>query len=331
MLMAAAFLSLAAAAVPVAAKAAPNQFVRGDAAADRVAAVTWAVRMAEQYPTVVASNITYYTANGVDSKLDIYIAQSTHAPKPTVIFFHGGGWLGGFTKDMFPFSYLPFLVLGWNVVNVEYRSANVSPAPAAVEDALCALRWVGRNAKDYNVDVNQLVLMGQSAGGLLALASGMIPPASSGLGGPCVYADAYGAPPASVRQATIPPKPVAIVNWSGVSDVADVAEGQNQQGYAAIWLGTQPDRIALAKLVSPVTYVRAGGPPVISIHGDHDPLVPYAQSVRLHSALSRAGVVNKLVTIQGGGHSLFGVDATRDAWLQVFAFLEKVGLNRSTE
>ncbi len=113
--------------------------------------------------------------------------------------------------------------------------------------------------------------------------------------------------------------------------MADVVEGANQQGYAAIWLGTRPDRMAVAKLVSPLTYVRAGTPPVITIHGDQDPLVPYAQSVRLHAALSHAGVVNKLVTIPGGGHGLFGVEATREAWMQVFAFLEKLGLNVSTE
>ena len=32
--------------------------------------------------------------------------------------------------------------MGWNVVNVEYRLARVSQAPAAVEDCLCALRWI---------------------------------------------------------------------------------------------------------------------------------------------------------------------------------------------
>jgi acetyl esterase/lipase len=293
--------------------------------------LTWAVRIAERYPTIVASNITYVTANNFEAKLDVYTPRGNDQPKPTLLFFHGGGWMGGFTKEMYPFSFLPFLQLGWNVVNVEYRPSSVSLAPAAVEDCLCALRWVGRNAKNYNIDTHQLVVMGQSAGGLLALAVGMIPPASSGLGGPCVYADAYGSPPQSLRQTTSPPRPAAIINWSGVSDVADVAEGPNRQGYAAVWLGAQPERLAVAKLVSPLTYLRPGSPPVITIHGDQDPLVPYAQSVRLHAALAHAGVVNKLVTIPGGGHGVFGVEATHEAWMQVFSFLEKIGINVRTE
>jgi dipeptidyl aminopeptidase/acylaminoacyl peptidase len=54
--------------------------------------------------------------------------------------------------------------------------------------------------------------------------------------------------------------------------------------------------------VSPLTYVRAGLPPVLTIHGDADPTVPYTQSVRLHKALADAGIPNELMTIAGGRH-----------------------------
>ena len=52
-------------------------------------------------------------------------------------------------------------------------------------------------------------------------------------------------------------------------------------------------------------YIRRDLPPVISIHGDSDPIVPYDQGTRLHEALDDAGVPNKLVTVQGGGHGGF--------------------------
>jgi dipeptidyl aminopeptidase/acylaminoacyl peptidase len=60
-------------------------------------------------------------------------------------------------------------------------------------------------------------------------------------------------------------------------------------------------------------------------------LVPYAQAVRLHEALVKAGVPTQLITIPGGGHGLFGVEATRDAWAQVFDFLQKAGLTLRPE
>ena len=59
--------------------------------------------------------------------------------------------------------------------NVEYRLAKISQAPAAVEDCLCALRWIVHNAKQHNFDVNKIVVTRQSTGGHLALTTGMIP------------------------------------------------------------------------------------------------------------------------------------------------------------
>jgi acetyl esterase/lipase len=49
-------------------------------------------------------------------------------------------------------------------------------ATAAVEDCLCALHWIGRNAKKYNFDLSKVVVTGGSAGGHLALTTAMIPP-----------------------------------------------------------------------------------------------------------------------------------------------------------
>ena len=79
---------------------------------------------------------------------------------------------------------LPYLEMGFAVVNVTYRLARVSEAPAAVEDCRCALRWVIQNAKEYGLDVNRLVVTGYSAGGHLALTTGMLP-ASAGLDRQC--------------------------------------------------------------------------------------------------------------------------------------------------
>src|SRR5260370_8037676 len=52
---------------------------------------------------------------------------------------------------------------------------NVALGPAAVEDARCALRWIYRNAAQYNFDTNRIITSGQSAGGHLALISGVLP------------------------------------------------------------------------------------------------------------------------------------------------------------
>jgi acetyl esterase/lipase len=281
-------------------------------------------RLGAKYQTQL--DITYGASNNFDLKLDVYSPAQAGEPKPTLFYIHGGGWLGEYAKDSAFFSFLPFLQLGWVVVNVDYRPSSVSCAPAAVEDCLCALRWVERNADLYNIDLEQLVMMGHSAGGHLALTTAMIPLARTGLGAPCALADMYGPKPQTVPNATAGVRPAAVVNWFGITDVAEIITAPNEQPYAVRWIGNQRDGFAVAKSVSPLTYVRPGLPPIITIHGDRDEDVPYSHALRLHKALGEAAVTHKLVTIPGGGHGQFGLEITRDAYTAIFQFLKKAGL-----
>jgi len=260
----------------------------------------------------VVPNVVYTRANGWEGKLDIYVQRSPRQPGPipVVIFIHGGGWVQGTKEGSVMQGVLPYVALGYSVVNVEYRLANVSPAPAAIEDCRCALRWVVAHAKDYNFDVARIVVAGASAGGHLALTTGMIP-ASAGFDRSCYTVDE--------------PKVAAIVDFFGITDIADLLDGPNKKPfpeswpYTVQWLGNQPNRVEMAKAASPLTYVRAGVPPTISIHGDADPLVPYNHSLRLQDALQKAGVAHELVTVPGGGHGTF----QPDHWQRAFAAIEK--------
>ena len=265
-------------------------------------------------PYRVVPNITYLTANNYEAKLDVYSRRDVTTPQPTLIWIHGGGWVGG-TKESATFSLLPYMEMGWNVVNVEYRLARVSLAPAAVEDCLCALRWIIRNAKQYGFDTSKLVVSGASAGGHLALTTAMTP-SSAGLDRQCPGTEEL--------------KVAAVVDWYGITDVADLLDGQNTRSYAVGWLGSLPDRMDIAKRVSPLTYVRAGQAPVISIHGDADPVVPYNQSIRLREALTKVGVDVELVTIPGGKHGGFTRAENQKAYTAIRAFLSKHGLLAST-
>jgi acetyl esterase/lipase len=270
---------------------------------------SWAATAASSYQT--AANLTYLTATGHESKLDIYFRRGVTTPQPTVVFFHGGFWAAG-AKENAVMSLIPWMEMGWNVVNVEYRLARVAPAPAAVEDSLCALRFLAAQAKTYNIDVARIVTTGESAGGHLSLASAMIPE-SAGLDRQCA-------------QAATTPKVAAAVNWYGVTDVSDVIEGPNRANAAMTWLGSLPNRQEIAQRVSPMTYVRSGLPPILTIHGDADRVVPYQHGVRLHEALSKVGVANQLLTIPGGGHGNFTPEQRTVIFTTIRQFLAKHGL-----
>ena len=275
-------------------------------------AVAKAIHIFDSYRVV--PNITYLTANNWDAKLDVYQSREATAPNPTLVYFHGGGWTGG-SKEGSSLTFLPFLDMGWNVVNVEYRLARISLAPAAVQDSLCALRWVIRNAKEYNVDTNRLVTMGNSAGGHLALTTGMIP-ASAALDSLCPGTEEL--------------KVAAMINWYGITDVNELLGGANVRPFAVTWLGGMMNRDEVAKRVSPLTYVRPGLPPIISIQGDADPTVPYSQNVRLHQALEKVGVRNQLVTIPAGKHGGFTDAEMMKAYDAIRAFLDKGNLRKQS-
>jgi len=62
------------------------------------------------------------------------------------------------------------------------------------------------------------------------------------------------------------------------------------------------------RLVSPVHHVRADAPAFLLVHGEADGLVPFAQSVQLHAALTDAGVEAELVAVPGADHVFVGTD-----------------------
>ena len=270
----------------------------------------WTIRAGREYRTI--PNVTYLTANQWEGKLDLYIPRTESESHPTFIYFHGGAHVRG-TKEANILSLLPYLDMGWAVVNVEYRLGRVARAPASVEDCLCALRWVIEHADEYGLDADRLVVTGASAGSHLALTTAMLP-SSTGLDRQCPGA---------------PLKVAAVVNWYGITDVLERLEGPHAKPGTVEWFGSNPDRREVAQFISPIKYVREGLPPIITIHGDQDPRIPHSQAVRLHEGLEQAGVPNRLVTIPGGGHGGFSEEEMVRSHVAIRKFLGDHVLKKS--
>lgn len=219
---------------------------------------------------------TYAVRARWTGRLDVHRPPHAAPGAPALVFFHGGGWVEG-RREQAAGMLVPFLEWGLVAVNVSYRLAHEAPAPAAVDDARDAVRWVRANAAALGVDGSRLLLGGQSAGGHLALLTALAPGAA---GGPVA----------------------AVVNWFGVTDVADLLRGRNARDFARRWLAGSPDPERLARELSPLALVGPGAPPTFTVHRDRDPVVPYAHSERLHEALAQAGVVQRLVTLRGRRH-----------------------------
>jgi fermentation-respiration switch protein FrsA (DUF1100 family) len=124
------------------------------------------------------------------------------------------------------------------------------------------------------------------------------------------------------------PRVAAVINWFGVTDVADVIAGPNRNETPARWFGTmaEADAVALAQRLSPMTYVRDGLPPILTIQGDADMVVPYRHGLMLHDALARTDTQNLLLTIPGGGHGRFTGNERAMIYEVINTFLEQHGL-----
>jgi len=261
----------------------------------------------------VAPNQPYLMAGGWTGRLDLYLPRRNRpTPMPVALLFHGGGWVSG-NKDEIALDVVPYLAMGMAVANVDYRLAATAPAPAAVEDARCALRWVVRHADQYGLDVHKVITVGSSAGGHLALMAAMAP-GTAGFDDLCPGNEAM---------------PVtAVINFFGVSDVAQLLVPPTTRDFAVGWMGNAPNRDDLARRVSPLTYVAKGGPAVFTVHGDADPIVPFEQSKRLHAALSAAGIPNRLYRVAHGAHGEFTGDDVLLVNRAVHDFLVKRGVIR---
>ena len=117
-------------------------------------------------------------------------------------------------------------------------------------------------------------------------------------------------------------KIAGVIDFFGIADVADQLAGPNAREYAAQWIPEQPNRLELAHRMSPATYVRKGLPPILALHGDADPLVPYEQSVNLIKAIRSAGGDAELITVPGGKHG-FTLQEMDELWPQIFKWLKK--------
>lgn len=251
----------------------------------------------------VESNLSYDSHK--ETVIDVFKPKAMGKGKqPGVLFIHGGGWTSGSKESVVQHFVAPFLEKGFVVANVEYRVASVALAPAAVSDVLKAADWFRKNADKYGVDAKRMVVSGGSAGGHLALMVGLANKAM-GLG-----------PHGRVG---------AVVNFYGITDVGDLLEGTNERKYAVTWIpDTMAERREIARRVSPQTYVGKGEPPVLTIHGDADPTVPYDHGVTITRMLRDAGNDAELISVPRGAHGDFMRNAQAAAiWEQIFQFLAK--------
>jgi len=128
-----------------------------------------AARAAIPPPPVMSANDT--TVQGAAGPLAARVYRNTDGNAPTVVFFHGGGWVAGDLETHDRQARLLAIETGAVVISVDYRRPPETRFPGAFEDAFAAVKDIVGRIAEFGGDAVHVGVAGDSAGGNLAAAS----------------------------------------------------------------------------------------------------------------------------------------------------------------
>ena len=137
---------------------------------------------------VVKDNVQYiiteikYSENYPNSFLDItYPDENRETARPTLIYFHGGGFFGGSKSVGDPLAESDATALlddicaeGFNLVNIDYVLVPEYHFPAPLMQTNEAFQFMMDHADEYHLDMDRVVIMGSSAGAIMTSQLGSI-------------------------------------------------------------------------------------------------------------------------------------------------------------
>lgn len=221
-----------------------------------------------------------YAVRG-DEKLLLHTFRpaSSAAPRPAIIWIHGGAWVGGTTDGFMPLARYT-ASRGLVSFNITYRLAKPGSVTMAdcVADCRSALRYVRAHAAELGVDPARIAVAGDSAGGHLAAALGTLP----GFDHPD---DDF----------TVSGRADALLLYNPIVDLTEDDWIRYAVGGAALADKKKTSRpsdeaaLAVARALSPLFHVAPGQPPTLLQHGRGDRVVPYTQAERFTAAARAAG------------------------------------------
>jgi acetyl esterase/lipase len=243
-------------------------------------------------------NVEYANVDGVPLHLQILQPFSRNQQEmvlPCVVFVQGSAWM-----EQNVFAQLPMISdlagRGYVVAIVEYRHSGIAPCPAQAIDACNAVRFLRKNAGEYHIDPQNMIISGDSSGGHTAMFAGILhnddsadnlfPGVSAEVKGIINY---YGS--------------VSVMRWDGNPTtlnhhLPDSPEGMEMGG---VNLRENPElckKLSVECNISEDTEIA----PTLIFHGTKDRTVNTYNSVDLYRKMKKSGKDVTLYLVRGGDH-----------------------------
>jgi acetyl esterase len=246
------------------------------------------------------------TVDGAAGPIPARLYTNGKTPAPTIVYFHGGGWVAGnlFTHE----RQARTLALDAEavVVSVDYRQPPETPFPGAFEDCLAATKWAAANIGTLGGDAMRLAVAGDSAGGNLAAA--------------VAQACRRDGPPIAAQMLVYPATDLAGRYGSAAENAKYPSRKENAEGY---FLTGGAMRFFAGHYLPHVqdgedpraSPLRSGDlsdlPPAVICTAEFDPLRDEGEAYA--NALKRAGVEVAYFREAGMVHGYFGMGAASPA------------------
>lgn len=266
----------------------------------------------------IKEGITYAIVDGTELKLDL-ASPTGEGPFPAIVYIHGGGWYEGDRQRMRPeieaaarHGYVA-AAISYRLMDFDEKKRETTTAtdnfPAQVHDVKAAVRFLRAHAKEYNIDPQYIGAVGGSAGGHLSLMLGLTDSKANleGQGG-------------NLNQSS---RVQAVVNLFGPTEMTSCYKNSIVPWIFRLFLDGTPQEVPKRyQRASPITYVSKDDPPVLTIHGDRDLLVPVEQAKKLDKAMTSAGASHTLLILEDQGHGFKG-ESAKQAHKAAWKFLDK--------
>ena len=224
-------------------------------------------------------------------------------PRPLILFIHGGGW-SSCSADYYVRHMQVIYEHGAVAASAEYRlKTDGIPLSRCLDDCVDIIHYVRNHADELGICVDKVCVIGESAGGHLAL---------------CL------ASPRIVPDPTA--RPNLLVNLNGVVDMTGIfrdrfftEEEQRDCADADRWL----KRYRVEEALSPLYQIDSGNSPTLHLQGLCDPVVRPEETLRYHEALQRAGVPSELILLPNQSHAfiLFDYDNPEEKVMEILNLL----------
>ena len=277
-------------------------------------------------------SITYGIVDGIELQLNI--AMPTDSVKaeeqyPLLIFIHGGGWQTGH-RNAYNGRIRKSADRGYVAATISHRltaekdnnGRPLYPWPAAIHDCKAAVRFLKTHAVRYHIDSRRIGVTGASSGGHLALMLGLADE-TAGLEGVVAMPEQENPALETVTDTTVH----AVFNKSGPTEMVSCYTAPVVTPFLEDLLGKPSADFASYHEASPLVYLSKDDPPVMTIHGELDHVVPIAQARMLDERMKAAGLSHQYIELKGQKH-VFSRDGGDKYWKAFYQFFDANFKNR---